>query len=277
MVFKPCRSAWSRARACWPHRPGSALLRRPLLLPGGRKSIEPMAARPASYWPTPAMAWIPMSATESPPSASPASPASRPSPARPGAVAGQAPGRARPAIGPRRPQRRAQACPCQGPRRRTATQRRVAWREGTSAPLAPPLCRRSRAPRPPRRHGRRAARRGMVPDRMASRCGRTRQVPALHAASHNWPHQAGPPRYAALPTDSWSPKGPRSPPRPDVPRHPSKHLPFPRPGDHGEPPIWPERHVANPIATMQATIKTALARRLPRCPCCVRLGQYRIL
>ena len=58
------------------------------------------------------------------------------------------------------------------------------------------------------------------------------------------------------------------PPRDQVsPRH-SRDLPFPTVTDPGAPPIRPERHIPNSIATMPRRLIVALARTLPRCPCC---------
>jgi hypothetical protein len=46
-----------------------------------------------------------------------------------------------------------------------------------------------------------------------------------------------------------------------------KNLPFPTITDPAAPPIRPERHVENSIASMRRSIATALARILPRYPC----------
>ena len=48
----------------------------------------------------------------------------------------------------------------------------------------------------------------------------------------------------------------------------SRDLPFPRITDPEAPPIRPERHIPNSIATMRRRLIVALARTLPRCPCC---------
>ena len=42
----------------------------------------------------------------------------------------------------------------------------------------------------------------------------------------------------------------------------------PRVADPKAPPLRPERHVPNSIATMRRRLITALVRTLPRCPCC---------
>ena len=47
-----------------------------------------------------------------------------------------------------------------------------------------------------------------------------------------------------------------------------RDLPFPAITDPEAPPIRPERHVPNSIATMRRRLIVALARTLPRCPCC---------
>ena len=48
----------------------------------------------------------------------------------------------------------------------------------------------------------------------------------------------------------------------------SRDLPFPRVTDPAAPPIRPERHIPNSIATVRRRLIVALARTLPRCPCC---------
>jgi hypothetical protein len=48
----------------------------------------------------------------------------------------------------------------------------------------------------------------------------------------------------------------------------SRDLPFPTVTDEEAPPIRPERHIPNSIATMRRRLIVALARTLPRCPCC---------
>ena len=46
------------------------------------------------------------------------------------------------------------------------------------------------------------------------------------------------------------------------------NLSFPGVPDPANPPLRPERHVASSIATQRRRVIIALARRLPRCPCC---------
>src|SRR5216684_3100474 len=76
------------------------------------------------------------------------------------------------------------------------------------------------------------------------------------------------PRCASPPTDSWSPRGRRFPPQALVPPGRSRHLPFPTVTDPEAPPLRTQRHVPNSIATMRQRLIVALAKTLPRCPCC---------
>jgi len=48
----------------------------------------------------------------------------------------------------------------------------------------------------------------------------------------------------------------------------SRDLPFPAVTDPEAPPIRPERHIPNSIATVRRRLIVALTRTLPRCPCC---------
>ena len=57
----------------------------------------------------------------------------------------------------------------------------------------------------------------------------------------------------------------------------SKSLPFPIVQDPRDPPLRPERHVPNSIATLRRRIAVALAHALPRCPCCLRPQPFRRL
>ncbi|MFZ1885762.1 MAG: hypothetical protein WAU53_19705, partial [Rhodoplanes sp.] len=45
-------------------------------------------------------------------------------------------------------------------------------------------------------------------------------------------------------------------------------LPFPTVIDAAAPPLRPERHVPNSIATMRRRLVAALVKTLPRGPCC---------
>jgi hypothetical protein len=79
------------------------------------------------------------------------------------------------------------------------------------------------------------------------------------------------PRCASPPTASWSPRGRRFPPQDLVPpggSRGSRNLPFPTVTDPEVPPIRPERHIPNSIATMRRRLTVALAGSLQRCPCC---------
>ena len=57
-------------------------------------------------------------------------------------------------------------------------------------------------------------------------------------------------------------------PSPSAPRRGSEALSFPVVHDPEAPPIRPERHVENSIATLRKRLTVALARSLYRCPCC---------
>jgi hypothetical protein len=60
----------------------------------------------------------------------------------------------------------------------------------------------------------------------------------------------------------------RLPPQlPAVPAN-SRHLAFPKIVNPEAPPVRPERHVANSIATVRRDLSVALATTLARCPCC---------
>jgi SRSO17 transposase len=62
--------------------------------------------------------------------------------------------------------------------------------------------------------------------------------------------------------------GRRFPPQDIVPPGCARRLPFPVVTDPEAPPLRPERHFPNSIATMRRRLITALVRTLPRCPCC---------
>src|SRR6266851_7054802 len=55
-----------------------------------------------------------------------------------------------------------------------------------------------------------------------------------------------------------------------VPPLASRRLSFPPVIDPEAPPIRPERHIPNSIATLRRRLVVALAKRLSRCPCCTR-------
>src|SRR4029077_20018339 len=59
------------------------------------------------------------------------------------------------------------------------------------------------------------------------------------------------------------------PPQELVPPGCSKKFQFPKLIARGAPPLRPERHVPNSIATIRRRLSAALAKTLSRCPCCV--------
>ncbi len=60
----------------------------------------------------------------------------------------------------------------------------------------------------------------------------------------------------------------RIPPQDLVPPLTSRRLRYPKIIDPGAPPLRPERHFPNSIATMRLRLINALVRTIPRCPCC---------
>ena len=58
------------------------------------------------------------------------------------------------------------------------------------------------------------------------------------------------------------------PPQALPPPRSSRNLPFPKVTDPEAPPLRPERHIANSIATMRRRLIVALVKTLSRCPCC---------
>jgi hypothetical protein len=83
------------------------------------------------------------------------------------------------------------------------------------------------------------------------------------------------PRCASRPTDSWSPRGRRFPPVDLDPRHCSRNLPFPTVTDPEAPPLRPERHIPNSIATVHRRLIVALVSRLSRCSLAATLQSQR--
>jgi hypothetical protein len=57
------------------------------------------------------------------------------------------------------------------------------------------------------------------------------------------------------------------PPQDLVPPGESRNLPYPTVTDRADPPLRPERHIPNSIATMRRRLIAAIVKRLPRCPC----------
>jgi SRSO17 transposase len=89
-----------------------------------------------------------------------------------------------------------------------------------------------------------------------------------HFEGRGWRASIITPRCALQLMDSWSPRGRRFPPQDLVaPRH-SRRLRYPKVIDPEDPPLRPERHIANSIATMRVRLINALIKTLPRCPCC---------
>jgi hypothetical protein len=91
-----------------------------------------------------------------------------------------------------------------------------------------------------------------------------------HYEGRGWPgfHHHGTLCIAA--TASWSPRGRRFSPQDHVAPGASRNLPFPTVIDPAAPPIRPQRHVPNSITTIHRRLALAIARTLPRCPCCAR-------
>ena len=58
------------------------------------------------------------------------------------------------------------------------------------------------------------------------------------------------------------------PPQRLVPPRCSKRLPLPKVTNPEAPPLRPERHIPNSIATMRRRLVLAIVKNLPRCPCC---------
>ena len=80
------------------------------------------------------------------------------------------------------------------------------------------------------------------------------------------------PAWRSRPTASSLPSGAVSPLSSASPGG-AKRLRFPRACGRAVP-LRPERHVVHSIASIRRRLATALARRLPRCPCCLRLHSH---
>jgi hypothetical protein len=91
-----------------------------------------------------------------------------------------------------------------------------------------------------------------------------------HFEGRGWGDFITTPRCASLRMDSWSPSGRRFPPADLVPPGHSRNLPFPLVTDPEAPPIRPERHIPNSVATMRRRLIIALTQHLSGCPCCTR-------
>ena len=53
-----------------------------------------------------------------------------------------------------------------------------------------------------------------------------------------------------------------------LPKLSSRNLPYPKVTDPEAPPLRPERHVPNSIATLRRRLIIELVAKLSRCPCC---------
>jgi hypothetical protein len=71
------------------------------------------------------------------------------------------------------------------------------------------------------------------------------------------------------------------PPQHLVPPRCSRRLAFPKVTDPEDPPLRPERHIPNSIATMRRRLVLVLVKHLRRCPCCAapsrNLAKYKTL
>src|SRR5207247_7791335 len=67
------------------------------------------------------------------------------------------------------------------------------------------------------------------------------------------------------------------PPQEIVPPHWARKLPYAKVTSPEDPPLRPERHVPNSIATMRRRLVAALATTLSRCPCCAARNKHRNL
>src|SRR6516165_11281733 len=59
-----------------------------------------------------------------------------------------------------------------------------------------------------------------------------------------------------------------------MPPRSSRNLPYAKVTRPEDPPLRPERHVPNSIATMRRRLVAALATTLSRCPCCAARNRY---
>ena len=78
------------------------------------------------------------------------------------------------------------------------------------------------------------------------------------------------PRCASRLMASWFPNGAGFPPQSPSAPPSAQRLDYPKVTSLVAAPVRPERHVAHSIATIRAELIYALARKLPRCPCCHR-------
>ena len=68
----------------------------------------------------------------------------------------------------------------------------------------------------------------------------------------------------------------RFPPQKQPPPSSSRKLQFPRLIGRGDPPLRPERHVPNSIASIRRRLNAALVSTLSRCPCCTGRSQVEV-
>jgi hypothetical protein len=69
----------------------------------------------------------------------------------------------------------------------------------------------------------------------------------------------------------------RTPPQEIVPPRSSRNLPYAKVISPDNPPLRPESHVPNSIATMRRRLVAALVTTLSRCPCCAARNRHRNL
>src|SRR5262249_22625257 len=137
--------------------------------------------------------------------------------------------------------------------------RKVTWREGAAARLSSRFAR--------------------VRVRAAHRDYRLSASRSEEWLLIEWPKgEKEPTKYwlSILPEDiSFHPRGELFPPRQLLPKFSSRNLPFPKVIDPEAPPLRPERHVPNSIATLRRRLIVKLVANLSRCPCCALKIQAR--
>ncbi len=91
-----------------------------------------------------------------------------------------------------------------------------------------------------------------------------------HHEGRGWRAFITTPPCVSPPTGSCSANGEHLPPQASAAPFSSRRLPFPTVIDPADPPIRPERHVPNSITSVRVAVARAIARTMPRCPCCQR-------
>src|SRR3954468_20484097 len=131
---------------------------------------------------------------------------------------------------------------------------------------------------PPARHPVRApGRSGQPPDPVRGALAHRARLPGAETGTRPWTRRGT--RLARLPPSRHAVHrglclpdrraGEDSPPQPPTkPPINSRELTFPKVVYPEAPPVRPERHVANSIATTRRHLILALATTLARCPCC---------